>query len=248
MAIAFRTRGGVRAGTVYYPDVPGNAQAGDIVFLVVYDGGYDSGGTDQEGSNGTWTYLASAGSGNLYWKRLTSNISGAPYLTITSGRGQMVAFSGVRATGNPYTQVATNSGGSANGFETAGLSGYDKTNAFLVAFFTRTGDVVSGETVTFSGVSGGTDEKATPNISTGGSGGTTMVGYYDGTSGSDGATAFNNTPSTRGNWGAFILDLTDLADVVERAKRWTGTEFVTATAKRWTGSEWVIAEGHRVGE
>lgn len=199
LPVAFRAAGAVRANQTYYPV---GALANDVLILAL---GGAAAFTDPD-----WTLLTqtTSSAGRIYWKRHTgSATTGNEYISNT-GFGQITAWSGVATSGNPFnTHISSQPGTLASSTTTADLNGYDKTNPLVIAIHFKTTDIpATTVNTTFSGITGGTATRVTTAAtSLGGSVGPYMV-YYDGTGGTDPATAtFSHASST--NRSNIIFDL-----------------------------------------
>lgn len=169
MAVSFVSRGGARATTVFYPDVPALPVAGDTLFLTIRG----SAGVSEAG----WTQIASVGTTHYYYRLLDFNPASGRSVTIT-GTGQMVAFRGVRTSGNPWDFSTTNQVGSAQAIS-ASVNGFEPVDAFFVVLAGRSGNGRTADTVAFTNAAGGT---ATHFNTATTSGAAVGGGYYDGSS------------------------------------------------------------------
>lgn len=225
MAVAYRYADDVRQSTVRYPfgtiASGRRPQVNDIAILAIFGTHSISGDT----SGATWNFIGTQNSTSVYWSRVSTAHTAQRQVDIGTAIGHISVYSGVRVTGNPYSQVVSDApGGSAVSTVLGGLSGYDTTNAFLVGILGRMGDIEASSTATFSGITGGTSTKVSGNFATGGAGGTPFVAFIDGSSGTSPASVtFNHT--NQGTRGAFLFDLTDAAST---------TRVTTTTESSWT--------------
>lgn len=216
MAIAYRSRGSGRLGTIYYPDVGGTPLAGDVVFLAMQGpSGITTISSDTTGGLAEWTLIGVAGNLSLYWRRLTANITGTQSVTLSpaGSMGQMVAYSGIRATSTPYSAFVSDYSATSSTMTTSPpLSGYDFENAFLIGVLGRSGAIATQDSVTFDGLSGGIAVEDSANNTTVP---TVFFAHQDGSSGVDGASVTFRQTGNQANRGVFLLDLTDKAAATE---------------------------------